>query len=93
MSPVKESSADDSESRDIKINGKTIVNEHSFDNSFESDLADSQSSDSENRNGYSPDTADDNQSREHQVQHRPYPLRNRRARQIPDVIPWSAIHI
>ena len=71
LPPVKGSSVDGGESRDITLYGKTFVKKHSVDNSYESDLKDSQSSNSADSDDDSPDTDDDNQNREHQVQHRP----------------------
>ena len=81
------------EAKHITINRKTTMKELTPNNSNESDSTDSESSDSDNSNVYSPDTDDGNQDREHEVQHRQYPLRNRRAHQIPNNIPWSVIHI
>ena len=96
LSPIREGTVEEDEARHITINQKTTINERTSDNSDASDSTDSESSessDSDDSNDYSPDTDDDNQDRGREVQHRQYPLRNRRARQIPNNIPWSAIHI
>ena len=91
--PVKEGAAEEGETRDIIVNRQRTVKEHKPDNSYANDSTDSKSSESDDTDDYSPDTDDDNQDRERYVLQRQYPLRNRRARQIPNNIPWSAIHI
>ena len=93
LSPIKEGKVEEGVARDMTINRKAIAKDCTPENTDTSDLTDSETSDSDDSDGYNPDTDDDNQHGEHEAQQRQYPLRNRRARQIPNNIPWSAIHI